>query len=131
MQWAVSLKGCWCFPQKQKGDILLMISVASLAASIVISQGNISGCLDLITCTVKLLQLPEHDFRPGPLGTARQFLGTVQELAHTSDHFQIVCCMQPHVWRVRQFNNMVMVQDMSVVYHSQDHSGMLKLLVQI
>lgn len=130
MQQAVFLKHHYCFPQKEKGDsvrLLLMISVASLAASILISQGNVPGCWDSINCTVTLLQLPQHGFRPGPLSTARQFLGTAQESARTTDHFQIVCHMQPHACRVREFNNMV--QDMPVVYSSQDRSGMPKLLV--
>lgn len=124
MHRAVSLKHCQCFPQKQKGDVghlLLMISVASLAASVLINQSNVPGCWDLINCTVKLLQLPRCDLRPGPLSTARQFLGMVQESACTGDHFQIICCMQPRACRVRQFN-MVMVWDMPVVYRSQDHS---------
>lgn len=109
--------------------LLLMISVPSLAASILISQGNVPGCWDLINCTVKLLQLPQNGFGPGPLSTARQSLGTVQESARTSGHFQIVRCMQPHACRLREFNNMIMVQDMPVVHGSQDRSGMLKLLV--
>lgn len=90
--------------------LLLMISVASPAASILISQGNVPGCWDLTNCTVELLQLPQRGFRPGPLRTARQFLGTAQESAHTADHFQIICSMEPLACRVREFNNMVIFQ---------------------
>lgn len=122
-------------------EMLLVFSAETLRASIINDQcaftdcihthesGRCSWCWDLIHCTVKLLQLSQRDFRSGQLSTTRQFLGIVQESACTSHHFQVVCCMQPHACRVREFNNVIVVQDVPVVYSSQDCSGMFKLLV--